>query len=139
MPNQLSIELLRLFAKGELAGTQLQTLAMAIWQDGWGHDDALAFRLAHAGSAGKRRGQVATEVIEAAESLGIICNDSHPYYVKLHDAGFAQMYLPHESVHRHGRSFGLGTVVLDSRSAVHGARPRQVAEGLGRPSGRRVR
>ena len=96
MPNQLSIELLRLFAKGELAGTQLQTLAMAACQDGWGHDDALAFMLAHAGSAGKRRGAVATEVIEAAESLGIICNDSHPYYVKLHDAGLAQMYLPHE-------------------------------------------
>ena len=96
MPTQLSLELLRLFAKGELAGTQVQKLAGAAWQDGWGHGDELAFKLAHAGSSGKRRGEIANDVIDAAESLGIVCNDSHPYIVRLGDGGSAQMYLPHE-------------------------------------------
>ena len=96
MATQLSRELLRLFAQGELSGVQVQKLAKAAWDDGWGRTDRLAERLMQAGSCGTWTGHIAKQIIQAAEQVGMVCNSSSPYHVKLPDDAMGSVYLPHE-------------------------------------------
>jgi hypothetical protein len=93
----LSRELLRLFAKGCLTGTQVQSLAHAAWQDGWGHDDALAMQLAKPGVDLNKSRNIARDVIRAAKEHGIMCTAADPYLVDLPDGkGQLNIFLPHE-------------------------------------------
>ena len=94
---QLSKLLLKLFAKGDLAGTQVHDLAAAAWEDGWGRQDAFARQLVSAGRAGRRRNQMADDIIKAAESAGLV-HPAEPYEVDISTGGQALVFLPHEFV-----------------------------------------
>ena len=96
MATHLSFELLRLFAQGELSGAQVQKLASAAWQDGWGRTDRLAEKLARAGTDGTISGHIAQQIINAAEHAGLVCSPCSPYHVKLPDDSMGSVYLPHE-------------------------------------------
>ena len=91
----LSRELLRLFAKGFLTGTQVQTLAFAAWQDGWGHLDPLARMLAKPSQTTLKN--VALDIITAARKHGITCTAAEVYHVDLPgNQGTLGILLPHE-------------------------------------------
>ena len=113
--SNLGLQLLRLFAKGDLAATQVQLLAKAAWDDGWGHNCQLARKLAHVGTSGRHSSNIFRDIITAAELVGLISSESKPYYVNLPgNAGTAEVFLPHEvyekMVQRRGdRSFLLVT------------------------------
>ena len=50
---KLSFHLLKLFAQGTLTAVDVQRLAHAAVQDGWGTDDPVAQKLASLGASGK--------------------------------------------------------------------------------------
>ena len=95
--SNLGLQLLRLFAKGDLAATQVQLLAKAAWDDGWGQNCQLARKLAHVGTSGKHSSNIFRDIITAAELVGLISSETKPYYVNLPgNAGTAEVFLPHE-------------------------------------------
>jgi hypothetical protein len=96
MPCELAVELLRLYAKGELAATQVQRLAAAGHNDGWGRTDELATRLATAGDNGAVTGNIARDIMRAAKAAGMLASSASLYFVKLPDGKDLAMYLPHE-------------------------------------------
>ena len=75
----LSLELLRLFANGQIPATTAQRLAAAAWADGWGRDDELAARIKGAGAGGTRPSNVQRDLFRAAKDLGIVENAPEPY------------------------------------------------------------
>ena len=96
MASQLSLALLKLFSQGELAGTQVQILALAAWNDGWGRRCPLGQRLKGAGNSGLSKGNCARDVIRAAKAFDIFCTKAMPHTVTLPNGCKIQMYLPHE-------------------------------------------
>ena len=93
----LSRELLRLFASGHLAGTEVQCLAHAAWQDGWGHNDPLARKLAKPGVNMETSRNIARDVVNAAKEYGLMCTQAEPYTVSLPAGkGSVWVMLPHE-------------------------------------------
>ena len=70
MHSRLALKLLRLFALGVLAATEVQCLALEAYADGL-HSDELLRRLAKAGSSGKHSGNVVRDIVRAAEGMGI--------------------------------------------------------------------
>lgn len=88
--------LVQLFAKGELAGTTLLSIATAAYLDGWGQSCPLARKLVKAGSGGRNRGKIADGVIKAAESEGLVSSACKPYVLKLSTGFDCEMFLPHE-------------------------------------------
>ena len=95
-PTKLSKELLRLFANGEITSAAVQSLASAAWEDGWGHRCALSARLAKAGSNGLYSGNIARDVILAAQHSGLQSTKAHAYQVQLADGTQLDVLLPHE-------------------------------------------
>ena len=65
-----------------LAATEVQRLAAAAWDDGWGRDDPtrLAERMASAGNRGRWSGNVQTELMRAANRAGLSEALPKPYY-----------------------------------------------------------
>jgi hypothetical protein len=97
METHLSKYLLRLFARGELTGTQVQALALSASQDGWGRTCPLAKHLINAGSRGTNSSHVLRDIIDGAEKCGIFLTSAKPYKVDLPDgAGALSVFLPHE-------------------------------------------
>ena len=66
---RLALRLLRLFATGSLAGTQVQRIALEAWADR--RDDELLKRLAKAGGRGRHTGNIARDLLKAAELGGL--------------------------------------------------------------------
>jgi hypothetical protein len=89
--------LLKLFSKGELAGTVVWELASAAFLDGWGHDDPLARKLVNCGSAGRARNKIAGHIVKVAESEGLICSKAQPYIFPISTGGNCSVFLPHEA------------------------------------------
>jgi hypothetical protein len=97
MPHtKLSLLLLKLFAKGELAGTTVHDLAAAAWEDGWGRGDTLARKLVMAGNGGTKRSRIMDDVVKAAISEGLVSSPARPYRVPLGTGGELIVFLPHE-------------------------------------------
>jgi hypothetical protein len=115
---QLSRLLLKLFAKGEISGTTVHDLAAAAWLDGWGRGDALAQRLVKAGRQGRRRNEMANDVIKAAEAAGLVCSRALPYEVTLSTGGTASIFLPHEFYTAMVEDLGLPQLCLSPESLV---------------------
>ena len=112
----LSRLLLKLFAKGELAGTQVFELASAAWLDGWGREDELARKLVRAGDGGRARSHIAADIIKAAESMGLVCSSALPYQVNLSTGGHVLMFLPHEFFPAMTAEFGHEQVCLSQEA-----------------------
>ncbi len=96
MTTQLAVEMLRLFSQGELSGIQVQVLASAAWEDGWGRGCPLAQRLKSAGSSGVHSSNCLRDVVRAAKASGLCCTRAMPYHVSIPNAATIPMYLPHE-------------------------------------------
>jgi hypothetical protein len=103
-PNNLSSLLLRYFAKGELAGTQVYDLAAAAFSDGWGHDDPLSRKLVDVGGGGRYRFRMAKEILGLCESYGIVSQTVHAYQFPLSTGGTVSTFLPHEVFAAHAAS-----------------------------------
>ena len=76
---KLELELLRLLGNGTLYAKDVQTLAQAAWEDGWGLESGLAFRLRDSQTQGDAQGVVAYawaadawEVSEASKHTGAL-------------------------------------------------------------------
>ena len=97
---KLALSMLRLFATGAIYATQVQELAHAAWVDGWGRGNRLAQKLAHAGHAGKFKGNVYREVMAAAKQALRMKTDVQPYKFKVRGVDESTietfMFLPHE-------------------------------------------
>ena len=116
----LSCELLRLFAKGFLTGTQVQTLAYAAWQDGWGHLEPLAHMLAKPSQTNLKN--VALDVITAARKHGITCTTAEVYHVDLPgNQGTLGILLPHEVLPNMLAQDGKATWCLNQESLADAA------------------
>jgi hypothetical protein len=111
--SNLSRLLLKLFAQGDLAGTQVHDLAVAAWLDGWGRNDPLAVNLVKAGQSGRKRQQIANDIIKAAETANLVCSKAHPYQVNLASGGHALVFLPHEFYTSMVEECGLPALCLD--------------------------
>ena len=96
---ELSRELVRLFALGELSAVDVQRLAAAAWADGWGRNHRMAKRLRSCGGSGKYPGNMARDVSLAASEYVADAKDAKPYIFKLGDGKDFQMFLPHEILH----------------------------------------
>jgi hypothetical protein len=92
---ELSKELLRLFALGEISATQVQSIAKAAWDDGWGRHCRTARRLAHLGGS-RGNEHCSRDLFLVAASSGILDTSIQPYPVKIHDNSTVQVFLPHE-------------------------------------------
>ena len=116
----LSRELLRLFAKGVLTGTQVQTLAYAAWQDGWGQLDPLARMLAKPSQTNLKN--VALDIIIAARKHGITCTTAEVYHVDLpRNQGTLGILLPHEVLPNMLAQDGKATWCLNQESLADAA------------------
>ena len=94
---KLALHLLRLFAKGELSGAQVQGLAHAAMDDGWGHGNELAEKLAKAGTDGTWSGHVVRDIMIAVRKAGLMASTAQPYKMKLaNGSGEVSLFLPHE-------------------------------------------
>jgi hypothetical protein len=98
----LSRWLLKLFAQGELAGTTVHDLAVAAWLDGWGRNDPLAINLVKAGQSGRKRQNIANDIIKAAEAANLVCS-----------SGGHVFFLPHEFYTSMVAERGLPDLCLD--------------------------
>jgi hypothetical protein len=99
MVSHLAKELLRLFAKGEIVGTQVQLLASAANRDGVGRGCELLRDLGKAGNEGRIGGHIVRDIMRAAAKAGLM-NGPQPYTVDLpHGKGTLGMLLPHEIYH----------------------------------------
>jgi hypothetical protein len=88
---------MRLFAKGFLTGTQVQSIASAAWQDGWGRMSPLARKLAKPGVEHLDHGHIARDVVRLAREFGMMSTTAMPYTVALPDGkGSVWVMLPHE-------------------------------------------
>lgn len=96
MANNLSTQMLTMFAKGELHATAVQALAHSAARDGWGTGDPLATRLKAAGSSGSVKGHVHRDVVRAARAAGLMSSTAQPYEMTLSDGTSVQLFLPHE-------------------------------------------
>jgi hypothetical protein len=113
---QLGRLLVKLFAKGDLAGTTVHDLASAAWLDGWGHNSPLARKLVKAGAQGKARNKIAQAIVKAAESEGLVCSKALPYKVGLSTGGEALVFLPHEFYPQMVQDLGLQVLCLPRES-----------------------
>jgi hypothetical protein len=95
---ELSRELLKLFARGHLTGTQVNFLASAAWKDGWGRGSHLAYQLAKPDADMSKVKNIARDIVNAAKEHGISCSKAEPYVVDLPDGkGSLNLFLPHEA------------------------------------------
>jgi hypothetical protein len=97
---QLSLELLRLFALGELTAVQVHRLASAAWSDGWGRGCPLGKSLAH---LVVKTSVLADPLKNCSRNLFLIVERSdllasavQPYATRLPDGSDLDVYLPHE-------------------------------------------
>ena len=86
----------KLFARGDIAGTTAHELVDAAWSDGWGRSCSLARKIVKAGSGGRQRSHIANDIIKAAESEGIVVSAVEPYIFKLSHGPTCEINLPHE-------------------------------------------
>lgn len=94
---QFSRVLLKLYAQGELTGTQVQQMASAAWEDGWGRGDAIAGRLRALGSGGTHVGNITRNLMALARQHNLLSSGAHPYQVQLPgNQGKVGVFLPHE-------------------------------------------
>ena len=100
---KLSFHLLKLFAQGTLTAVDVQKLALAAVQDGWGNDDPVAQRLASLGTSGKYPSHVLRDLVRFIPHLGIAAAMPEPYYVTVPGKGGIPrqlgVFLPHEQAH----------------------------------------
>jgi hypothetical protein len=109
----LAKHLLELFARGHMTGTQLQGIAKAAYDDGWGRGNDLAYRLAHAGASGANTGQVVEAIFRAARLAGFMSNTVQAYEVELPQGkGTVQVFLPHEVYNNIAADHGLEALCL---------------------------
>jgi hypothetical protein len=114
--SKLSRELLRLFGKGHLSGTQVINLATAAWEDGWGRMSPLARKLAKPGV--RTRKNDARDVINMAREFSIMSTAAKPYSVELPDGkGKLWVMLPHE-VYPAMASTGTAPWCLDAEASA---------------------
>ena len=99
MHPRLALRLLRLFAAGAIAATEVQALAADAWADGWGRDSDLAKRLARAGGPARHTGNMARDILKAAELAGLM-RTAQPYMFKIPGPNSTEVmvtaFLPHE-------------------------------------------
>ena len=99
---RLALELLRMFAAGEISGAQLQRVAAAAWADGWCRGCRLAEKLATAGGSGAFSGNVQRDVFSAAKRANLMGSRAEPYVFEAPGADgklvTLQMFLPHEQL-----------------------------------------
>jgi hypothetical protein len=89
--------LLEFLARGMLTGTQVQQLAKAALDDGWQPNNRLARKLAFAGQAGLRTGNVMRDIMFAAKAARLMSSGASPYLVDLpNNKGKLEVFLPHE-------------------------------------------
>lgn len=94
---ELALHILRLFAKGELSGSQVQGIAHAAFADGWGRDNELAAGLARAGSSGTCSGNIVRDIMRIATNSGLMSSSTKPYTFSLvKGRGVVDVFLPHE-------------------------------------------
>ena len=79
---KLATTLLKMLGDGALSGTQVQIIAKAAWDDGWGAGSALARRMAHAGTVGRYSGNILRDVVRAAEQAELLSSVAKPYIIK---------------------------------------------------------
>ena len=101
--SRVALRLLRLFALGILAATEVQLLAMDAWAETARKDDPLLKKLAKVGSSGKYSGNMQRDVLKAAEMAGIVAGEAPAYFFALPGPGGKMtqgcIYLPHEHYH----------------------------------------
>jgi hypothetical protein len=113
-----------LFAKGHLAGTEVRSLAHAAWQDGWGHNDPLARKLAKPGINVETSRNIARDVINAAREYGLICTMAEPYEIDLPaNKGSMWVMLPHEVYPAMVQRAGLPAWCLSPQELEHEGLP----------------
>lgn len=104
----LSNVLMTLYATGELTGTQVQRLAAAAWEDGWGRGHALATRLCTLGAGGTHASNITRDLMRTARQHDMLSSGAQPYEVDLpFGAGKLGIFLPHEVIF-HLRQDALG-------------------------------
>ena len=112
MTSRLALHLLELFAKGELTGTQVQSISAAAALDGLGNDDLIR-RLALAGTSGLHSGHVARDVLKAAGVARLMDVGVKPYFFELPgDARKASLFLPREIFSEQTAIWGLERLCL---------------------------
>ncbi len=109
--SELSRELLRLFALGELSSVQVHRLASAAWSDGWGRTCSVGKKLAHlpgkASSEADRLKNCSRNLFLIVERSDLLPRRCSPYVTRLPDGSDLDVYLPHEiypSVAKHDPS-----------------------------------
>lgn len=93
---ELCAELFRLFALGQLSGTEVARLASAAWKDGWGRGNPHADRMRRCGES-RWSSNCHRAVMLAAQSF-IGTPNVNPYIVQLDDGFKLHVFLPHEIV-----------------------------------------
>ena len=99
----LTFQLLKLFAEGVLPATAVQILAGAAFADGWGSEDALAEKLANLGGGGRHPGNVLRDLVRLSARCGVQEVMPEPYAVEVPGPKgtkrFVHVFLPHEQAH----------------------------------------
>ena len=118
MHPRLALKLLRFFAAGTLAATEVQSLAADAWADGWGRNSELANRLAKAGASGSHKGNINRDVFRAAELSGLMQSTAQPYDFLVPGPNGAQVkltaFLPHELYYSLVEAQGIQQFCLDA-------------------------
>ena len=122
---RLGLRLLRLFATGVLAGTEVQLIAMEAWADGQGGSSLLR-RLAKAGTCGRHTGNITRDLIKAIMAEGIMAGTAEPYDFKVPGpdgkSSVVSCFLPHEVYHKLVQERGVEAFVVgpDRENDSHG-------------------
>jgi hypothetical protein len=114
---ELSEEILRLYGKGVLTGTQVNSIAAAAWKDGWGRGCVLATKLAKLTAYVGRRACMPRDNARAARAAGMMDTTAEPYLIDLPGGkGKAEVYLPHEVMVLDVAERGLEPLCMDPAS-----------------------
>ena len=122
---RLGLRLLRLFATGVLAGTEVQLIAMEAWADGQGGSSLLR-KLAKAGTCGKHSGNITRDMMKASIAEAVIAGTAEPYVFKVPGpdgkSTVVSCFLPHEVYHKLVQERGLESFVIgpDRENDTHG-------------------
>ena len=94
-----ALELLHLFSNGDLSAANLQRLANAIDNDGWGSECELMDRFARSGSYGMYSGNVLRDILSATRAAGLTASVCKPYvFAAGKNKHPVEVFLPHEIV-----------------------------------------
>ena len=119
---KLSAELLRLYGLGELSAVDVQRIAVAAWQDGWGRDSRIAQRLVAMGSRGKHPGNMSRDLQIITVQYAITTAQARPYSMRLQDDKPLDVLLPHElypALSKHGQLADWCTPDDSAKGALH--------------------